>query len=297
MKRASTARSFTAGLPVRGPHLTSGDTDDQGRARAHHAAHPGSATDRADHLRRQGPGHVVPADRDASSTGGRAERPRHPARRRRIRRVERLRRAVPHPDRRTAGRGRPPVQPLPHDGAVRADAAGVADRAQPSLRVHGEHHRDRDLGTGSVLGPTQHQGATGHDAQAERILDRSVRQVPRGARLADVVDGALRRLALWGRRLRDLLRVHRGREQPVRPSAVRRHDAGRAARHRRGGVPPHRGPDRPGGELDPPAEGADARQALLRLLRPRGHARPAPRRAGMDREVPREVRPRLGRPA
>ena len=50
-------------------------------------------------------------------------------------------------------------------------------------------------------------------------------------------------------------------------------------RHRRGGLPLHRGHDRPRHRLDPPAEGVDARQAVLRLLRPRRHPRPAPRAA------------------
>ena len=40
-----------------------------------------------------------------------------------------------------------------------------------------------------------------------------------------------------------------------------------------GGLPPHRGHDRPRDRLGPPAEGADARQAVLRLLRARRHAR------------------------
>ena len=56
-------------------------------------------------------------------------------------------------------------------------------------------------------------------------------------------------------------------------------DPDRAAGDRRGGLPPHRRPHRPLRELDPPAEGADARQAVLRLLRARRHPRAAPRRA------------------
>ena len=57
--------------------------------------------------------------------------------------------------------------------------------------------------------------------------------------------GPVRRLALGRRRLRDVLRLHRRREQPVRARALRGHDAGRAAGDRRGGLPPHRGPGRP----------------------------------------------------
>ena len=59
------------------------------------------------------------------------------------------------------------------------------------------------------------------------------------------------------------------------PALYDGHDAGRAARHRRGGLPPDRGPGRPGRGLDPAAEGADAGPAVLRLLRAR--ARPTRR--------------------
>ena len=44
-----------------------------------------------------------------------------------------------------------------------------------------------------------------------------------------------------------------------------------------GGLSLHRGHDRPGDRLGAPAEGADAGQAVLRLLRPRRHTRPPPR--------------------
>ena len=44
-----------------------------------------------------------------------------------------------------------------------------------------------------------------------------------------------------------------------------------------GGLPLHRGHDRPRDRLGAPAEGADARQAVLRLLRAGRHARPASR--------------------
>ena len=106
---------------------------------------PGGA--RTHDVRREGPGHGVPADRAADATEGCAERPGHPARRRRVRRLQRVRWSVQHPDRRAAGRGRSEVQPVPHHGAVRADEAGHAHRPQPPLRRHGQHHRDGDLGS------------------------------------------------------------------------------------------------------------------------------------------------------
>ncbi len=52
---------------------------------------------------------------------------------------------------------------------------------------------------------------------------------------------------------------------------------------RGGGLPLHRGHDGPGDRLDQPAEGADAGQAVLRLLRARRHARSAPRAAASGR--------------
>ena len=176
---------------------------------------------------------------------GRAERAGRAARRRRLRGVQRVRRAVPHADGRAAGGRRPEVQPVPHHGPVRADPAGAAHRPQPPLGRHGQHHRDRDLGAGQQLAAAEHQGAAGDDAEAERLLDRAVRQVPRGAGVAVVADGAVRRLALRRRRVRDVLRLHRRREQPVGPGALRRHDPGRAAGDGRGGLPPDRGPRRP----------------------------------------------------
>ena len=132
-----------------------------------------------------------------------------------------------------AGRRRPEVQPVPHHGVVRADPAGAADRAQPPLGRDGQHHRDRDVGAGQQLAAAEHQGAAGDDAEAERLLDGAVRQVPRGAGVAVVADGAVRRVAVGRRRVRDVLRVHRRREQPVGSRAVRRHDPGRAAGDRR----------------------------------------------------------------
>ena len=203
--------------------------------------------------------------------------------------------AVPDPDRGAAGRRRPALQPVPHHGSVRAHQAGAAHRPQPSLGRHGQHHRDRDLGAGQQLAAPEHQGAAGHDPQAQRLLDGAVRQVPRGAGVAELADGSVRRLAVGWRRVRDVLRIHRWREQPVRPGALRRDDTGRTARDGRGGLPPHRGPGRPGRELGPPAEGTDARQAVLHVLRPGRDARSAPRAEGVGRPVPGPVRRRVGR--
>ena len=69
-------------------------------------------------------------------------------------------------------------------------------------------------------------------------------------------DGTVRQLAVRRRRLRVLLRIHRRRDEPVRAGDLPQHDADRARPHPRGGLPLHRGHDRPRHRLDPPAEGA-----------------------------------------
>ena len=179
---------------------------------------------RAGDLRRQGSGHVVRADRGAAAAGGGAERAGRPDRRRRLRRVERVRRAVRDAERGAARGRRAEVQPLPHDGAVLADAGGAAERPQPPHGRDGRHHRDRDVRAGLQLDAAEHVRAARGDPQAQRLLDRPVRQVPRGAGLADEPDGAVRQLA-DRQRLRVLLRLHRRRGAPVLPGAVRGHDA------------------------------------------------------------------------
>ena len=131
------------------------------------------------------PGRQVPADRAAAAARRRPQRPGRAARRRRLRRLQRLRRPDQHPDRRAAGRRRPEVQPVPHHRAVLPDPPGAADRPQPSLGRHGRHHRDRHLGARLQLDPAQHGRPAGRDAEAERLLDRPVRQVPRGPGVAD----------------------------------------------------------------------------------------------------------------
>ena len=152
-------------------------------------------------------------------------------------------------DRRAAGGGRAEVQPLSHDRALLADAAGAADRAQPSLGRDGRHHRDRHVGARATARCGRTPCAAGRDPEAQRLLDGAVRQVPRGAGLGDQPDGAVRRVAHRRRRLRALLRLHRRRDQPVVPGAVRGHDPGRAEEDPRGGLPLHRGPDRQGHRL------------------------------------------------
>ncbi len=270
----------------------SGEWCQQGRA-----PDPGPGTRRSDDVRRQGPRHVVRADQAAVPARGSAERPRRAHRRLRFRRVQCLRWTGRHPDLRPPGERRSALHPLPHDRAVLADPGRVVVGPQPSHRRDGRHHRDRHVGTGLQLAAAQHLRAARGDAQAERLLHGPVRQVPRGSGLADQPYGTVRQLAERWWWVRALLRVHRRRDQPVRPGDLLRHHARRAGPDARGGLPLHRGHDRPRHRLGPAAEGTDAGQAVLRVLRTRRHARAAPRSAGVVGPLPRPVRPGLGRPA
>ena len=95
--------------------------------------------------------------------------------------------------------------------------------------------------------------------------------------------------------LRQVLRLPRRGDQPVGAVYLRRNPSGRAAGRSELSLPDRH--DRPGGRLDPVPEGADARQAVLRLLRAGRHPRAAPCSEGMDRALEGQVRPGLGRAA
>ena len=212
----------------------------------------------------------VPADPAAAAARGRAERAGDPDRRRRLRRVERVRRAVRDADVRAAGRRRPEVHPVPHHGAVLADAGRAAVGTQPPHGRHGRHHRDRHLGARATTrcGPTRAR-------RSPRSCKLNGYNTAQFGKCHEVPvweanpTGPVRPLAAPGRRVRVLLRVHRRRDEPVVPERLREHDAGRSVGHARGGLPLHGRHDRQGDRVDPPAEVARPGQAVLHLLRAR----------------------------
>ena len=183
------------------------------------------------------------------------------------------------------------LQPLSHHRALLADARRAADRAQPPLRRHGRHHRARDLGARLQLAPAEHQGAAGRDAAAERLLDRAVRQVPRGAGVGDEPDRPVRPLADRRRRFEYFYGFVGGENNQWYPALYEGTTPVEPPKTPGGGLSPHGGHDRQGDRLGAPAEGAHARQAVLHVLRARRDARAAPRAEGVGRQVQGQVRP------
>ena len=92
----------------------------------------------------------------------------------------------------------------------------------------------------------------------------------------EMAPGATRRAVAARPRVRALLRLPRRRDRPVPPRPRPRQPPGRPAAHARGGLPPHRGPGRPGDRLRQGPAGVLARPAVLPLLRARRLPRPAP---------------------
>ena len=202
-----------------------------------------------------------------------------------------------HADRRAAGGERAEVQPLPHHRALLADAAGAADRAQPPLR--------------------RAWAASPRSPPRRPATARSART--RAAPLAETLKlngystaqfGKCHEVPVWetspmgpfdawptGSGFEHFYGFIGGETNQYAPAIYQRHGADRARAHGRGGLPLHRGHDRSRDRLGPPAEGADARQAVLRLLRARRDARAASRAAGVVGPVQGRVRRRLGRAA
>ena len=192
-----------------------------------------------------------------------------------LRCVERVRRTVPDTRPPNGSRRVVSVQPLPHHGAVRADRAGDAHRLATTTRsawAASPRPRRRRPGNSSLRPNTKAPLAmtlklNGYStAQFGKCHEVPVWQSspmgpfdawPSGGGGFETFYGFIGgENNQWDPALYD-------GTTPVEPPATRR-----------GGLPPHRGPGRPGGELDAPAEGADAGQAVLRVLRARARRMP-----------------------
>ena len=212
-----------------------------------------------------------------------------------LRRVQRVRRAVRDADRRAAGRRRAEVQPLPHHRAVLADRAGAAHRPQPPLGRHGRHHRDRDVGARA----TARCGRTTCAPLAEtlKLNGYSTAQFGKCHEVPVWETSPMGPFDSWpdaGGGFEYFYGFIGGETNQWYPALYEGTTPVEPEKTPGGGLPLHRGHDRQGDRLGAPAEGADARQAVLHVLRARRDARPAPRAAGVVGQVQGPVRRRAG---
>ena len=230
----------------------------------------------------------------AEGAAGRAQHRRHPARRCGLRAAGLLRLGHPHPAHGPPGRRRPALPRLPHHGHLLAHPGLPAHRAQPPLQRRGHHPGDGHRLPGLQRDDSEGERLPVGDAAGPGLRDLRHRQVApdagRRVRLGRV-EGALAAVA----RLRALLRLPRGQDQPVVAHAGARQPLHRPTRELEGRLPPERRPGRPGDALRERLAHRGARQALLHVLLLGRRPRAAPVRAGMDRALPRAVRRRLGR--
>ena len=199
------------------------------------SAHGHSRANRLHGLRCERSGQQIPADRAATSAEGRTQCPDHPDRRRRVWLGERVRGPLPDAERGETGGSRSEIQSLSHHRSLLAKPPGPFDRAQSPFLRHGRHHRNRHRGTWIQFHSAQHDFTAGADAQAQRLLDGAVRQMPRSAGVGDKSNRALRRVANRRRRFRVFLRFHRAarRTSGIRPFTRARRRSSRRRRPKR----------------------------------------------------------------
>ncbi len=220
----------------------------------------------------------------------------HRPRRRGVRPAGMLRIRHRHTRARRPGRRRPALHELPHHLVVLTHPRLCPDGPQPPLQRHGADRRARHRVPGLRLPhPEVQRPVVGGAARARlrhlgrgQVAPHPRRRVPRGRPPHTLAAGP---------GLRALLRLHGGRDAPVRPRPRGGQPPDPSATTPPGRLPPHRGPRRPRRRArEGPASGRP-RQAVLPLLLPRRVPRPAPSPPALDRAVPGRVRRRLGRVA
>ena len=174
---------------------------------------------------------------------------------------------------------------------VLADARGHPDGPQPPHQQRRRDHGSRDGIPGQHRRPAAERHAAGRDPPPERLQHVRLREVPRDGPLGGQRVRAVRPLA-HAFRFRQVLRLHRRRDESVGAARLRWHGQGGA--FARPQLPLHDRHDEPGHPVDPEPAVAHAGQALLHLLRHRRHARAAPRSEGLDCQVQGQVRRRVG---
>ena len=173
-------------------------------------------SERQDRDVRDGVDAGLPAEQAAAQ--GFSQHPSRPARRCRLRMDERDWRPRTLSNRRKAVQARPPLQPVPHDGALLADARRHVDRAQSSLRRDRRHPGNGD-GLSRLL--RHHSQGLRHLRRVSETVGlhlRVVRQEPQCARQPDEPRRPVQQLADQSG-LRLFLWLHRRRDRPVLPLA------------------------------------------------------------------------------
>ena len=163
-----------------------------------------------------------------------------------------LRGPVRHAHGRAAGRRRPRLHPLPHHGPLCAHrAALLTGRNHHSVGMGAS--RPGHLGPGLQLDAAQGGGAAGRDPRLNGYSTAQFGKCHEVPMWENSPVGAVRPVAdrQW---LRALLRLHRRRHQPVVSRSLRGDHARSSRPDARRGLPPDRGPGRPGHRLDAPAE-------------------------------------------
>ena len=227
------------------------------------------------------------------SARGSAQHPVRPVRRHRAGGLVAVRRRDQHADAAEAGRQRPDVLAVAHDGAVLADPLHAPDRAQPSPERHGLHHR------GGQRVPRRHMAASRSSAppSAQILQDGgwSTFWVGKNHNVPepDVALGRQPQAVAAQQGLRSLLRLHRRRDQPVVSRPRRRQPLHRAAVRPGRGLSPLQGPGRQGHPDDPRPEGQQSLEAVVHVVLPGANHAPHHCPAGVHRQVQGQVRRRL----
>ena len=204
--------------------------------------------------RRQGPARGLRADHADATAGRCAERPGDPARRRRLRCRERLRRPLPHPDRRAARRAtgcrspastrrrcaRPRARRCSPDATTTPWAWGPSPRSRPRHRATRRCDRTRPRRSRRCCGSTATRPPS--SASATRCPVWQTSPV-----------GPFDAWPTGGGGFEHFYGFLGGETNQYAPALYSGHDTGRAGGHARGGLPLHRGHDRPRDRLGAPA--------------------------------------------
>ena len=191
-------------------------------------------------------------------------------------RVVAVRRPHQHADAGPAGRQRPDLLAVAHDGAVLADPLDAPDRTQPPPQRLAAITEGANgfPGRSGRIPPSAR--TIGTDPAGQRLQHLLARQEPQRARSGHRLAAASRRVAA-AKGLRPLLRLPRRRDQPVVSRPRRRQPFHRPALPPGRGLSPLQGPGRPGAQDAPRPAVSQPVEALVHVVLPRRQPRAAPR--------------------